>query len=74
VFPVRQADLHKRLRDEILGAYLADNVKARLLQPNGDYLRASHTGTTFNAQEYLMRIAEGADELVPAKHEKAPSN
>jgi polyphosphate kinase len=29
-----------RLRDEILGAYLADNVKARLLGPDGVYRRA----------------------------------
>ncbi len=72
VFPVTQADLHKRLRDEILAAYLADNVKARLLQPDGEYLRASHTGEAFNAQDYLMRVAEGSDEKVPemAKHEK----
>ena len=72
VFPVTQADLLKRLRDEILAAYLADNTKARLLQPNGDYLRAPHIGTAFNAQDYLMRVAEGSDEKVPevAKHDK----
>src|SRR5229473_6560324 len=40
LFPVTQTDLHKRLRDEILGAYLADNTKARLLQPDGEYVRA----------------------------------
>src|SRR5882757_7025030 len=33
LFPVSQADLHKRLREEILAAYLADNTKARLLRP-----------------------------------------
>ena len=65
VFPVRQPDLHRRLRDEILAAYLADNTKARLLQPDGEYLRASHAGAAFNAQEYLMRVSEGATEKVP---------
>jgi polyphosphate kinase len=63
-FPVAQADLHKRLRDEILAAYLADNTKARLLQPDGEYVRAARVGEPFSAQEYLMRVAEGAEEKV----------
>ncbi|MGF7183474.1 polyphosphate kinase 1 [Tunturiibacter psychrotolerans] len=65
VFPVTQPDHHKRLREEILAAYLADNTKARVLQPDGEYERASKNGTHFSAQDYLMRIAEGADEKVP---------
>jgi polyphosphate kinase len=65
VFPVVQPDLHKRLRTEILDAYLADNTKARVLQPSGEYLRAPQTGEPFSAQDYLMRIAEGAQEKVP---------
>ena len=73
VFPVTQADLHKRLRQEILAAYLADNVKSRLLQPDGEYIRAPRVGETFNAQDYMMRVAEGAVEEVPAtsKHDHA---
>jgi polyphosphate kinase len=64
LFPVTQADLHKRLRDEILAAYLADNTKARLLQPDGEYLRAPRIGQPFSAQDHLMRLAEGIDEKV----------
>jgi polyphosphate kinase len=73
VFPVTQADLHKRLRQEILAAYLADNVKSRLLQPDGEYIRAPRVGETFSAQDYMMRVAEGAMEEVPAtsKHDHA---
>jgi polyphosphate kinase len=72
VFPVAQTDLHKRLREEILAAYLADNTKARLLRSDGEYERAPETGSAFSAQNYLMRVAEGADEKVPeaVKHEK----
>jgi polyphosphate kinase len=62
MFPVTQADLHKRLRDEILAAYLADNTKARLLQPDGEYVRAPRVGEPFSAQDHLMRVAEGAEE------------
>ena len=58
VFPVDDPALLARLRDEILAAYLADNTKARLLQPNGRYVRAPRTGATFNAQEHLMQISK----------------
>jgi polyphosphate kinase len=63
VFPVTQPDLQKRLR-EILQAYLADNTKARLLQSDGEYIRAPRTGAAFNVQEHLMGAAEGAEEKV----------
>jgi polyphosphate kinase len=65
VFPVTQPDLHKRLREEILAAYLADNTKARLLQPDGEYIRAPKVGAPFSAQDYMVRLAEGAEEKVP---------
>src|SRR5580698_7778723 len=65
VFPVTQPDLLKRLREEILAAYLVDNTKARLLQPDGEYVRAPRVGAPFSVQDYLMRVAEGAEEKVP---------
>jgi polyphosphate kinase len=76
VFAVLQSDLHTRLRKEILAAYLADNTKARILQSNGDYVRAARAGEPFSAQDYLMRVAEGAVEKVPmtTKHDKASSH
>jgi polyphosphate kinase len=76
VFPVTQADLHKRLRQEILEAYLADNVKARFLQPDGEYTRAPRVGEAFSAQDYMMRIAEGATEEVPVapKHDRTSAS
>jgi polyphosphate kinase len=66
VFPVTQPDLHQRLREEILAAYLADNTKARLLQPDGEYVRAPRVGAPFSVQDYLMRVAEGVEEKAPA--------
>ncbi len=75
VFPVTQSDLLKRLRDEILTAYLADNTKARLLQPDGNYVRASHEGKPFNAQEHLMELAQGRQmDTVSADSTKAASS
>jgi len=40
VYPVCDEAAKRRLRDEILEAYLRDDVKARLLQPDGQYVRA----------------------------------
>ena len=58
VFPVDDPALAARLRNEILAAYLADNTKARLLQPDGSYVRAPQIGPAFNAQEHLMTISK----------------
>ena len=65
VYPVRQPDLVERLRGEILGAYLKDNVKARLLLPDGTYVRAVREGAAFSAQDYLIDLAQGSAERVP---------
>ena len=83
VFPLRDSRTRDRVRHEILEAYLADNVKARFLQRDGSYLRAWQTprnkhrraprgADAFNAQEFLIGLAEGKrsyDEIpvVPAR-------
>ena len=69
MFPVKDELLRQRLRQEVLDAYLADNVKARVLQRDGSYVRAGdlqrrkgragHRTPGFNAQEFLIALAEG---------------
>jgi polyphosphate kinase len=62
VFPVRDPVALARIHEEILPAYLADTLKARLQQPDGSYLRASKLLKElkpFSAQEFLMQLAEG---------------
>ena len=65
VFPVKDPAVKARLHDEILPAYLADTVKARLQQPDGTYRRASASadGPAFSAQDFLIRLAEGKTDL-----------
>ena len=71
VFPVIDSLLRQRVRQEILEAYLADNAKARVLQTNGDYERAAPrvsgrrrtAPVRFNAQEFLIALAEGNESL-----------
>ncbi len=64
VFPIKDAALRTRLRTEILSAYLADTTKARLMQPDGTYIRLRDTAEgrfagPFSAQQFLMELAEG---------------
>jgi len=66
VFPVRDAAARARIQDEILPAYLADTVKARLQQADGTYLRASKLlkeAAPFASQNFLMQLAEGKADL-----------
>ena len=70
-FPVRDPAALARIHDEILPAYLADTVKARLQQPDGNYLRASRVlkdAPAFSSQDFLMNLAEGKADLsaIPA--------
>ncbi|MBI3644914.1 MAG: polyphosphate kinase 1 [Acidobacteriales bacterium] len=79
LFPLKNPFLRDRVVHEILAAYLADNVKARFLQKDGRYLRAWQsprgrsrkppTGrAAFNAQEFLIALAEGKEspDAIPA--------
>ena len=66
VFPVRDPVALARIHDEILPAYLADTVKARLQQPDGAYIRAIKLlkdKAPFSSQEFLMQLAEGKTDL-----------
>ena len=64
LFPVKDPMLRQRIMDEILPAYLADRAKARMLRPDGSYVRAASSRLfagrpSFNAQEFLISLAEG---------------
>src|SRR5579859_5389618 len=83
-FPVRDPAAKARIHDEILPAYLADTVKARIQQSDGTYARASAAkdAQPFSAQDFLMKLAEGKAEIgsipairpltPPAKRPKKP--
>lgn len=57
VFPVADTTAKHRLRKEILEAYLRDDKKARLMQPDGTYIRAPRTEGRLSAQDWLMQLA-----------------
>ncbi len=59
VFPVEDPALRARITDEILPAFLKDNMKAHLLQPDGRYAhpRPANGTPVFQAQATFRRIA-----------------
>jgi len=59
LFPLKDESLRQRICNEILPAYLADNLKARMLGSDGKYtyVRRGHNGKGFSVQEHLMRLA-----------------
>jgi polyphosphate kinase len=80
LFPIKSPLLRDRIVHEILAAYLADNVKSRFLQSDGRYLRPwqrpkgrsnrpPRGPAAFNAQDFLIGVAEGVttpEEIPPA--------
>jgi polyphosphate kinase len=59
LYPIEDTELKTRIIDEILMTYLNDNVKARLMQPDGSYLRikAKDGGKQVRSQSALIAIA-----------------
>jgi len=64
VFPIRDAQIRNRIRNEILGAYLSDTAKSRIETAAGGYPRVRPPeGKCFSAQDFLIRVAEGRDSV-----------
>jgi len=66
MFPVKDPMLRERIRHEVLDAYLADTVKARVLRRDGSYVRAWQASGKrkqpvpgFSSQDFLLALAEG---------------
>ncbi|MGB9490680.1 MAG: polyphosphate kinase 1 [Terriglobales bacterium] len=81
LFPIKDPLLRDRVIHEILAAYLADTLHARLLQKDGRYLRPSQlpagrasksARAAFGAQEFLIAVAEGksSPNEIPAMAER----
>jgi polyphosphate kinase len=61
LFPLKDEQLRQRICQEILPAYLADNVKARILGRDGEYtyVRRGRNAKGFSVQDHLMALAHG---------------
>ncbi|MFZ0704381.1 MAG: polyphosphate kinase 1 [Candidatus Korobacteraceae bacterium] len=60
IFPVRDPNLVKTVRDSILGTYLKEQAKARHMLPDGKYVRDANAGkkNAFNSQETFIARAQ----------------
>jgi polyphosphate kinase len=58
MFPIEAPDLKDRILHEIVPAYLLDNVKARVLQPDGAYVRLQPApgDPPYRCQERLLSL------------------
>jgi polyphosphate kinase len=61
MFPVEAPDLRRRIVEEIIPIYLQDNIRARVLMPDGTYVRAAawHDEEEHRAQHQLLTAAGG---------------
>ena len=67
MLPLKHPTLRKRVCEEMLGNYLRDNVKSRVMRADGSYVRApanvselSRRACRFNVQEFFISLAEHA--------------
>ncbi|MGZ6143982.1 MAG: polyphosphate kinase 1, partial [Myxococcales bacterium] len=76
-FPIEDAALKERIVDELLGTQLNDNVKARVLLPDGRYERIQNDKPPLRSQERFMALARRAgavqEQLPVAGQEIFPS-
>jgi polyphosphate kinase len=54
LFPLLAPDLRHRVKQEILDLYLADNVKARIMDSEGNYVRQKRGKNAVDAQDRLL--------------------
>jgi polyphosphate kinase len=60
VSPVHEQEAKQYLKEVLLGAYLRDNIRARVLQPDGSYRPvAQDSGEEFDSQTYFIGRSPG---------------
>lgn len=77
VFPIEQADLKTRVIEEILQVSLKDNVKTRLLQPDGTYTRVKpkpNEDEMRSQLKFLLLAEEASKRLQATQASAAPAN
>jgi len=65
MFPIEAPELRRRICDELIPIYLQDNTRARVLMPDGTYVRAAawHDEVQHRAQQELLAGATGSATL-----------
>ncbi len=71
MFPIESEDLRRRIVDELIPIYLSDNVRTRILRPDGTYARATPGNDVPHRCQYelLQRVASRDRTLAAAAGE-----
>lgn len=56
LFPIQRSSMIRLVRDKLLSVYLHDNVKARLMQPDGSYIRAPREKGERNVNSQMVLL------------------
>lgn len=65
LFPVEDAQLIRYLRNDVLAVYLQDNLKSRVMNPDGTYdrIKPASNGTPLNVQNWLLHFHTQGERL-----------
>ncbi|MDR3622059.1 MAG: polyphosphate kinase 1 [Paludisphaera borealis] len=76
MFPIEDPPLRTRIIDEILAIALADNIKARILQPDGTYKRVQPKDgePIIRSQIEFQNLAREHDKALPMAHAVATAD
>jgi len=74
LFPLQERELIKHLKNDILAPYLADNNRAHVMQPEGNYERPKSKKNKDNDVQSLFLLNGNAPEEIVSKKEKENSN
>lgn len=76
VFPIEQEDIRKRITDEILKIYLADNTRAKVLRSTGAYrpVTPNKNEEPITAQNYFIKEAKQRTHAIEVLSEPAPDS
>ncbi|MGA8223135.1 MAG: polyphosphate kinase 1 [Candidatus Acidiferrales bacterium] len=80
MFHIRDAALCNQIFSEVVEPYLADTQKTRFLLASGEYVHArdarhllqTRNGFHFNAQEFLIGVAEGREDFSSVPSARSP--
>ncbi len=59
VFPLEKPDHIRHIRDNVLATYLKDNLRTRLMKPDGTYTRLKPQDEQVDVQDWLMNYRQG---------------
>jgi polyphosphate kinase len=70
LFPVRDKASLKRIKDEVLPAYLAKNARAHIMQSDGTYEQPKHRKSpngVLDVQKWFLQDGKSGEEIEPKK-------